>query len=110
MTSSQWQAFRSGVDRVLLAANLAYRPLQMGRNYGFLRVDVPSADGKYDAELITITSLRDGSLLARLTLTRKLRANVSAYVIDTELTGRSTTELAYIQIRRATSFGVRWYF
>lgn len=110
MTASEWKAFRSGIDRDLLTANLTYAPLRMGRSYGFVRVDIPSADGNLDAELITLTSLRDGSLLARLTLTRKLRTNLSAYVIDTELAGRNTSELAYIQIRRATSFGVRWFF
>jgi hypothetical protein len=109
-TASDWQAFRLAAQGNLASANRAYQPLQMGRNYGFLRVDWPSADQKFDAELIAITSLRDGSVLARLTLTRKLRGNVSAYVIDTELAGRAATELAYIQIRRATSFGVRWYF
>ena len=104
LTSRQWQAF---TDQ---PTNAAYRPLQMGRTYGFARADWPSPDGKTDAELIAITSLRDGSLLARLTLTRKLRPNVSAYLIDTEFAGRAATELAYMQVRRATTLGVRWFY
>jgi hypothetical protein len=104
LTSRQWQAFTDG------PANAAYRPLQMGRTYGFARADWPSADGKTDAELIALTSLRDGSLLARITLTRKLRPNVSAYLIDTEFAGRAATELAYMQVRRATTLGVRWFY
>ena len=109
-TAAEWQAFRLGVPRDLRGANRDYQPLQMGHSYGFLRVDWPSSNQKFDAELIAITSLRDGSVWARIALTRKLRANVSAYLIDTELAGRATAELAYIQVRRATSLGVRWFF
>lgn len=104
LTSREWQAF---TDR---PTNAAYRPLQMGRTYGFARLDIPSDDQKFDAEFIAIASLRDGSLLGRITLTRKLRPNVSIYVIDTEFAGRTATELAYMQVRRATSLGVRWFF
>jgi hypothetical protein len=110
MSSDEWRAFRLGAARDLLTANRTYRPLQMGRSYGFTRVAWSSGNQKLDAELIAITSLRDGSLLVRATLTRKLRANLSAYLIDTELAGRASAELAYMQVRRATTLGVRWYF
>ncbi len=104
LTPREWQAF---TER---PSNAAYRPLRMGRTYGFARADWPSSDGKTEAELIAITSIRDGSLLARLTLTRKLRPNVSVYVIDTEFAGRAATELSYVQVRRATTLGVRWFY
>jgi hypothetical protein len=35
---------------------------------------------------------------------------VSAYLIDTEFAGPAASELAYMQVRRATSLGVRWFF
>ena len=65
---------------------------------------------KFDTELITITNLRDGSLLARLTLTCKVRANVSIYAIDTEFAGARASELSYMQVRRVTTAGARFYF
>ena len=112
MSASAWRAFCERVDaardaNTILAANRDYTPLRMGRNYAFARVDWP---GFIDAELIAIAGLRDRSGLARLTLSHKLRPNLSAYVIDTEFAGRRNSEMAYIQIRRTTSAGVRLYF
>lgn len=95
-------------ERTFRAANAAYSPLRMARNYAFIRVAWPH--DKYDAELITITNLRDGSLLARATLTRRLRANVSIYLIDTEFAGAQASELSYMQVRRVTTAGARYYF
>jgi hypothetical protein len=80
----------------------------MARNYAFVRIAIPH--DKLDAELIAITNLRDGSLLARLTLTRRLGANVSIYVIDTEFAGARASELSYMQVRRVTTAGARFYF
>jgi hypothetical protein len=115
LTAADWRAFTVAAGNAhdrpsLVAANAAYHPLRMGRNYAFTRVDWPTSDGRLDVELITIASLRDGSLLARLTLTYKLRANVSTYLIDTEFAGPAASELAYMRVRRATSIGVRWFF
>jgi hypothetical protein len=90
------------------AVNTAYAPLHMARNYAFVRIDIPH--DKLDAELIAITNLRDRSLLARLTLTCRLRANVSLYVIDTEFAGARASELSYMQVRRVTTAGARYYF
>jgi hypothetical protein len=78
----------------------------MARNYAFVRGDAPF--GKNDVELIAITNLRDGSSIARLTLSRKLRPNLSAYVIETEFLGSG--EMSYIQLKRLTTFGARVYF
>jgi len=112
LSAAQWRAFgaRVGAARdapTLIAANSEYAPLHMARNYAFLRVDRP---GFIEVELIAIANLRDGSALARLTLSRKLRPNLSAYLIDTEFAGRRQSEMAYIQVRRATTAGVRLYF
>jgi len=108
-----WRAFRVAADTAhnettIRAANAAYVPLRMARNYAFARIDWPH--DKLDAELIAIANLRDGSLLARMTLTHKLRTNVSIYLIDTEFSGARTSELAYMQVRRVTTGGARFYF
>jgi hypothetical protein len=108
-----WQDFRSAADlahdgRMLRAANAAYAPLAMARNYAFTRV--AWAHAKLDTELIAITNLRDGSLLARGTLSYRVRPNVSVYVLDTEFSGGDGSELAYIQVRRVTTAGARLYF
>ena len=112
LSAAQWRDFTARVDgardaSAILAANADYAPLRMARNYAFARLYRP---GFIDGELIAIASLRDGSALARLTLTRKLRANLSAYLIDTEFAGRRDSEMAYIQVRRVTTAGVRLYF
>jgi hypothetical protein len=113
LDANAFRAFRLAVESAhdetsLRAANAAYSPLHMARNYGFVRVDWPH--DKLDAELITITNPRDGSLLTRLTLTYKLRTNVSIYVIDTEFAGARASELSYMQVRRVSTAGARFYF
>src|SRR5437763_589887 len=107
-TASQWDAFRESVGASLADANRRFAPLRMARNYSFVRVDVPF--GKNDVEAITLTNLRDRSSIARLTLTRKLRPNLSVYAIETEFLGAAGSELAYIQVKRLTTFGARVYF
>lgn len=113
LDASAFRAFRTAADSAhdeaaIRAANTAYAPLHMARNYAFFRLDWPH--DKLDVELITITNLRDGSLLARATLTRRLLANVSLYLIDTEFAGARASELSYMQVRRVTTAGARYYF
>lgn len=113
LDAGAWRAFRVAADTArdeatIRAANAAYAPLRMARNYAFVRADWPH--DKLDAELIAITNLRDRSLLARVTLTHKLRPNVSIYLIDTEFAGERSSELAYMQVRRVTTAGARFYF
>jgi len=108
-----WSAFRVAADTAhdettIRAANAAYVPLRMARNYAFFRVDWPY--DKLEAELIAITNLRDGSLLARVTLSCKVRPNVSVYVIDTEFAGARASELSFMQVRRVITTGARFYF
>jgi hypothetical protein len=112
LSAAEWRGFRDRVSAPrgpedILAANREYAPLRMGRNYAFVRV---YRSGFVDGEVIAIANLRDGSALARITLTRKLRPNLSAYLIDTEFAGRRGSEMAYIQVRRVTTAGVRLYF
>jgi len=106
LTAAQWQAFRDSIPASLYVANRRFAPLQMARNYAFTRVDAPF--GRNELELITITNVRDGSSIVRATVTRKLRPNVSAYVIETEFVGSG--EMSYIQLKRLTTFGARVYF
>jgi len=106
LTEAQWRAFRDGAGASLYDANRRYAPLRMARNYAFARIDKPF--GRNEVELIALTNLRDGSSIARATLSRKLRPNLSAYVIETEFLGAG--EMSYIQVKRLTTFGARVYF
>ncbi len=112
LSAAQWRAFCARVDgardaSAILAANRDYAPLRMARNYMFVRLYRP---GYVEAEVIAIAGMRDGSALGRLTLSRRLRPNLSAYLIDTEFAGRRDSEMAYIQVRRVTTVGLRLYF
>jgi hypothetical protein len=106
LTAREWDSFREITD--LRDANARYAPLRMARTYAFTRVARPL--GKVDAELITITNLRDGSTLVRAAATYKLRPNVALYAIETELVGGRESELEYLQVERVTTAGVRVYF
>jgi len=108
LTARQWDAFRDSIDRDLRDANAHYAPLRMARTYAFTRVAKPFR--KLDAELITITNLRDGSTLIRAAATYKLRPNVALYVLDTETVGGRHSELEYLQVSRVTTIGARYYF
>lgn len=105
MSGAEWRAFCDSIEPATLrVANAQYAPLKMGRDYSFLRVEWRGA------ELIAIANLRDRSSLARITLSRKIRPNLSAYLIETEFFGAGDAEFAYIQIRRTTTFGMRYHF
>jgi len=108
LSAKQWDEIRALAAIDLRSANGAYLPLRMGRNYSFVRVDVPFS--KNDVELIAITILRDGSSIVRATFTRKLTPSISAYLIDTEFAGARGSELSYVQVRRAMTAGARVYF
>ena len=108
LSAKQWDEIRALAAIDLRSANGAYLPLRMGRNYSFVRVDVPFS--KNDVELIAITNLRDGSSIVRATFTRKLTPSISAYLIDTEFAGARGSELSYVQVRRAMTAGARVYF
>jgi len=108
MSASDWRSFTSIAD--LRQANAQFVTLMMGRNYAFGRIDWAPAESPIDVEVMGIRNLRDRSSLLRATLTRKLRANLSLYLIDTEFLGSGDAEFAYVQVRRLTTFGARVYF
>jgi hypothetical protein len=107
LSASEWESFQT-LD--LVSANRAYAPLRMGRAYAFARVHRSFREHDLDAELIAITNLRDGSTILRASLTRKIRPNVNVYLIHTEFAGSERSELAYLQVARVTTAGVRLYF
>jgi hypothetical protein len=43
-------------------------------------------------------------------VTRRIRPSVSAYLIATEFFGGAESELAFIQVARVTTLGVRVHF
>ena len=108
LSAAQWDAFRDSIPNDVRGANARFVPLMMGRNYAFARIDWAPAESRFEVETLAIANLRDRSSLARVTLTRKLRNNVSLYVIDTEFLGDG--EFGYVQVRRLTTFGARVYF
>src|SRR4030095_8230628 len=72
LSSRNWNRFRSDVregQRALesgnafpmLQRNLQFAPLRMGQDYSFTRASWPIRLNKLEAELLVITSLRDGS-------------------------------------------------
>ncbi len=116
MSGEQWRAFGSDVEAAegkplaLLQSNRRYTPLMMGQNYAFARFDWPSTGRENEVEMIAIGNLRDRSGIARLTLTHKIRPDLAVYLIETEFFGANDSEFAYIQVKRLTTIGVRWYF
>jgi hypothetical protein len=110
LSAPEWRAWREWADAAGPEANFTYAPLRMARDYSFLRADWPFDSQRNDLELIAITNLRDGSSILRGTVSRKLRPSLSAYLIDTEFLHTARSEMAYIQVKRATIIGLRYYF
>jgi hypothetical protein len=110
LTHGEWTAFREAAADDLRSANGAYAPLKMARTYSLVRVFHDFAPWKTDGELVAITNLRDGSVLLRASVTRRIRPSVSAYLIATEFFGGAESELAFIQVARVTTLGVRVHF
>lgn len=121
LSATQWDTFRAGVDgaRValgrgdplpLLRANRAYAPLQMGRDYAFLRLAWPVVRDRLDLETIAISSLRDGSSILRATMSWRMRPAISLYIVQTGFLASRGSELAYMPVKRVTDLGVRMYF
>jgi hypothetical protein len=108
LTTRQWDAFRDSVQHDLRDANARYAPLRMARTYAFSRL--AKTFGNVNAELITITNVRDASTLVRATVTLKIGPNLALYLIGTELAGQADSELAYLQVERVTTLGARYYF
>lgn len=109
LSAAEWDRVRAlAVAGDLRRANAAYTPLKMARNYGFVRLFVPL--GRTDLEALAIVNLRDGSALERLAVARRMGSRMSVYVIHTEFTGGTASELASVQIERSTVAGVRLHY
>jgi hypothetical protein len=93
-----------------LTSNTAFTPLQMSKNYSFLRVFWPVYRSKIEIETIVINSLRDGSGIVRPGVRWKVARNWSVYGIYSEFVGNAQTEFGHIQIKRGVDIGIRYYF
>ncbi len=91
-------------------ANTGFTPLQMSKNYSFLRMFWPLKLNKVEVETIVINSLRDGSALVRPAVQWKVARDLSVYCIYSEFVGNAQTEFGHIQIRRSADIGIRYYF
>jgi hypothetical protein len=100
----------SGNPLPLLQRNREFAPLRMGQDYSFLRASWPIRLNKLEAELLVITSLRDGSSIIRPGITWKVRPNWSLYWLQSQFVGGSSTEFGLLQVKRASDFGVRFSF
>ena len=65
---------------------------------------------KLEAELLVITSLRDGSSIIRPGITWKVYPNWSLYWLQSQFAGGAGTEFGYLQVKRASDFGLRFSF
>jgi hypothetical protein len=72
--------------------------------FAFARVYRPFRSAKLDAELLAIADIHAHSAILRASLTRKLHANIAAYLIETEFVGREKP------VARVTTAGIRYYF
>ncbi len=77
------------------------------RAQSFLRVSHDFARWKTDAELIAITNLRDGSTIARATLSHRIHPTVSVHLIATELLGDGHD---FMPVDRVLTIGARVHF
>ncbi len=121
LSSREWNDFRGfagaadesvteGNPLPLMLANAQFTPLNMSKNYTFLRVLWPIRLNRLEVETIAINSLRDGSSLIRPGIRWRLGTNWSVYCIYSEFVGNAGTEFGHIQIKRSTDFGIRYNF
>ena len=108
--SSAQQALAAGNPQPLVLANTQFTPLNMSRNYSFVRVLWPIRLNRLELETIAITSLRDGSSVIQPTLTKRLGSNVHVYVLYSRFFGGSSTEFGNVQIKSSTDIGIRYNF
>jgi len=107
---SAQQSLLNGNPADFILASAQFTPLEMSKNYSFLRVAAPLPFQKLQLETIVITSLRDGSSLVRPGISRRIGSNWSVYCIYSQFTGSAGTEFGNIQIRRSTDIGIRYHF
>ena len=104
------QDLHNGNPVPLLMDNLYYSVLTMARDYAFGRFYWLFHHDKLEAEVLTLTNLRDGSSLVRPGLYWKIHPNWSLYWLQGELLGGASTEFGHLQVSRVSDFGVRYHF
>jgi len=110
MVMSAGQDFRNGNPLPLLTDNLYFSALTMARDYAFGRLYWLFHHDKFEAEVLILANLRDGSSLVRPGLYWKIHSNWSLYWLQGELLGGATTEFGHLQVSRVSDFGVRYHF
>jgi hypothetical protein len=110
MVIAAGQDLPNGNPVPLLLDNLYYSVLTMARDYAFGRFYCLFHHDKLEAEVLTLTNLRDGSSLVRPGLYWKIHPNWSLYWLQGELLGGASTEFGHIQVSRVSDFGVRYHF
>jgi hypothetical protein len=102
--ATQHRALAGGQYTFANDVNVVFELYRDQKTYALARIYRPFVNAKIDAELIVLTSIRDRSTILRASITRKLRPNISAYLIDTEFVGREKP------VARLTTIGLRYYF
>ena len=102
--ATQHRALAGGQYTFANDVNVVFELYRDQKTYALARIYRPFVNAKIDAELIALTSIRDRSTILRASITRKLRPNISAYLIDTEFVGREKP------VARLTTIGLRYYF
>jgi hypothetical protein len=108
--ASAYEELGGGNPLPFMAANAHFEPLQMSKNYTFVRVLWPIRLNRVESETIIITSLDDGSSLVQPGIRWRIGSNWSVYCIYREFLGNARTEFGHIQIRRSTDIGIRYHF
>jgi hypothetical protein len=104
------RALKSGNAFPLLEQNRQFAPLRMAQDYSFFRASWPIRLNKLEAELLVITSLRDGSSMIRPGITWKVHPNWSLYWLQSQFVGGAGTEFGHLQVKRSSDFGLRFSF
>ena len=107
---SAYEELAGGNPLPFMAANAHFEPLQMSKNYTFVRVLWPIRLNRIESETIVITSLDDGSSLVQPGIRWRIGSNWSVYCIYREFLGNARTEFGHIQIRRSADIGIRYHF
>jgi hypothetical protein len=110
VTDSARESLREGNPLPFMLANSQFTPLQMSKNYTFLRVLWPIQLNRLEIETIVISSLRDGSSLIQPGIRWRIGSHWRLYCIDSEFVGNANTEFGNIQIRRSIAIGIRYHF
>jgi hypothetical protein len=104
------QNLLAGNPQSLMLANAQFTPLNMSKDYTFLRVLWPILPNRLEIETILVTSLRDGSSVVQPTLTKRVGTNWSVYLLYNHFLGGPATEFGNVQIGSSTDIGIRYRF